>query len=333
MACSENIESEAHVRRYLGLSLLLLLPMVACRQPVVEPKPPSASTEAPAAISEKVEAPGVHNVIRVSERLYSGSSPEGDQGFESLQKLGIKTVISVDGAQPDVERARKFGLRYVHLPISYNGVPREQALRIAKAARDLPGAVYMHCHHGKHRSPAATAVVQMCLDEKCSVATAVATMKTAGTSPHYTGLYAAPGEFRRPSKLELDRLPADFPEIAAVTDLVQVMVEIEHRWDHLKLVRTAGWKAPPAHPDIDPPHEALQLAEHYHEMGRRADAKDRPEDYRRWTTESELGAKMLETALRAKPAPDTKAAELGYKQVSTACTQCHAKYRDVPQKP
>jgi protein tyrosine phosphatase (PTP) superfamily phosphohydrolase (DUF442 family) len=312
---------------------MLLSPILACRQAVVEPQPPSASTEAAAVAPVKVEAAGVHNVLRVSERLYSGSSPEGDQGFESLQKLGIKTVISVDGARPDVERARKFGLRYVHLPIGYDGVPREQALRLAKAVRDLPGPAYLHCHHGKHRSPAATAIVQLCLDDQCSVATALATMKTAGTSPHYVGLYAAPQEFRRPSSAELDRLPADFPEVAAVTGMVQIMVEIEHCWDHLKLVRTAGWKAPPAHPDLDPPHEALQLAEHCHELGRRPDARDRPEDFRRWATESELGAKMLEKALRAQPAPDAQAAELGYKQVSTACTQCHAKYRNVPQKP
>ncbi|MBL8794076.1 MAG: hypothetical protein JNM56_09225 [Planctomycetia bacterium] len=321
------------MRRYLGLCLLLLLPTLACRRPVAEPQPPGGAAEAPAVSPEKVELAGLHNVLRVSDRLYSGSSPEGDTGFASLQKLGVKTVISVDGAKPDVERARQFGLRYVHLPIGYDGVPREQALKIARAVRDLPGPVYLHCHHGKHRAPAATAVVQLCLDDRCSIANALATMQTAGTSPHYTGLYAAPGEFRRPSKLELDRTPADFPEIAKVSGLIEVMIEIEHRWDHLKLVRAAGWKAPPTHPDIDPAHEALQLAEHYHEMARRPDVQDRPEDFRRWTTASEKGAKLLETALRVRPAPDAKQAELGYKQAATACTQCHAKYRDVPRKP
>ena len=45
----------------------------------------------------------------------------------------MRTVISVDGARPDVVRAHSFGLRYVHLPIGYDGVPREQALRIARA--------------------------------------------------------------------------------------------------------------------------------------------------------------------------------------------------------
>lgn len=58
-----------------------------------------------------VELPGLHNVIHVSDQLYSGGSPEGDAGFESMKKLGIKTILSVDGARPDVGRAKKFQMR------------------------------------------------------------------------------------------------------------------------------------------------------------------------------------------------------------------------------
>ncbi len=79
-----------------------------------------------AAYPEKVEARGLHNVHRVSERLFSGSSPEGDEGFRSVRDLGIRTIITVDGAKPDVDRARRHGLRYVHLPIGYDGVPEAQ---------------------------------------------------------------------------------------------------------------------------------------------------------------------------------------------------------------
>ena len=74
-----------------------------------------------------VEAAGLHNVFQLNERLYSGGGPEGDSGFASLKKLGVKTVISVDGARPDVARARAHGLRYVHVPIGYRGVPQAQA--------------------------------------------------------------------------------------------------------------------------------------------------------------------------------------------------------------
>jgi hypothetical protein len=280
-----------------------------------------------------VQAPGLHNVYRISEKLYSGSSPEGEVGFRSLQQLGVKTVLSVDGGRPDVALARRFGLRYVHLPIGYDGVPREQALRIAREVRDLPGPVYLHCHHGRHRGPAAAAVAHLCLDEKCGVAAAVAEVRRAGTDPRYQGLYAAPGQLRRPTRQELDQVPANFAEVAEVAALAQAMVALDGHWERLKQVRAAGWKAPPEHPDVDPPHEALQLLEQYREARRLLQAQARPAEFRRWLAEAEEGAKELEAALRdrAKKPADGSAAEKAFRRAERACTRCHARYRDVPQ--
>src|SRR5262249_999764 len=99
--------------------------------------------------------PGLHNVYRITDKLYSGSSPLGATGFCSLQKLRIKPIISGDGARPDFAAARAECLRYVHIPFGYDGIPPEQILRLAKAVRDLPGPIYIHCHHGMHRGPAA----------------------------------------------------------------------------------------------------------------------------------------------------------------------------------
>jgi hypothetical protein len=82
--------------------ILLMLPVAGCRQSL--------------SASAKVEAKGLHNVYRITDKLISGSSPEGDEGFRSLKELGIKTIISIYGARPDLDHARKYGLRYVHLP-------------------------------------------------------------------------------------------------------------------------------------------------------------------------------------------------------------------------
>ena len=87
----------------------------------------------------RIDAAGVPNLIRLSDHIYQGAMPQGDAGFASLEKLGVKTVITVDGARPDLEDAHKHGIRYVHLPMSYDGMTREQALRVAKAVRDLAG--------------------------------------------------------------------------------------------------------------------------------------------------------------------------------------------------
>ncbi|MFO0877594.1 MAG: hypothetical protein U0840_09490 [Gemmataceae bacterium] len=318
--------------RHVTAATTVLLAGLLCschRRESPAPPEPVARSE-----PKKVEVAGLHNVYKLSESLYSGSGPEGDVGFASLEKLGIKTVISVDGARPDVDRARKCGMRYVHLPIGYDGVPRKQALRIARAVRDLPGPVYLHCHHGKHRGPAAAGAAMLCLDDACGAEEALAWLRTAGTDPRYTGLYLSARETRRPTKEELDSVPGDFPEVAEVGGLAKLMVEVDHRWDHLKLAREAGWKRPPAHPDIDPPHEVLQLAELYREAGRLSGGKGKHGDeLRRWLVESEATAKRLEGALRGgkKGVMDAAGAEKAFKQVEADCKRCHAKHRDVPQ--
>ena len=284
---------------------------------------------------EVIRAAGLPNVIRVSEKLLSGGMPESDVGFRSLKQLGVKTVISVDGAKPEVELARRYGLRYVHLPIGYDGVPMEQGRRLARAVRDLPGQVYLHCHHGKHRSPAAAAVVQLCLDERCTVKAVVAMMKKAGTDPKYIGLYASPRELQRPTKQELDQVSGDFPEVASIGGLMQNMVQVDERWDHLKRIKAAGWKGPKDHPDLDPAHEALMRWEHFMEAGRIPGAFQRPALFREYMKEAEGAAKDLETGLRTLKTTGSVPAgslEKAFQRSEASCVKCHARYRDVPQK-
>jgi protein tyrosine phosphatase (PTP) superfamily phosphohydrolase (DUF442 family) len=283
----------------------------------------------------KIEVKGLHNVYRITDNLISGSSPEGDEGFRSLRELGIKTIISVDGLRPDVERAHRFGLRYVHLPFGYDGIPRQRVLELAKAVRVLPGPFYVHCHHGQHRGPAAAAALHLCMDEKCTVEQAVGEMKRAGTDPHYTGLYAVPKTLVRPTSTDLDRLPADFPEVARIADLAQLMVENDSRWDNLKLIRAAGWKTPADHPDLDPPHEALQLVENFREASRLGQVKKRPEEFRSWLADAEKKAKELEQVLRRTKEQrelDKATVEQVYQNAGASCVHCHSKYRDVPQR-
>ncbi len=112
-----------------ALCLILLLPWPVCAALLVRhaESPGSALSEPRSQNSATdpgpLEMPGLHNVYRLTEQLLSGSSPEGEEGFRSLEKLGVKTILTVDGARPDVALAHKHGLRYVHLPIGYDGVP------------------------------------------------------------------------------------------------------------------------------------------------------------------------------------------------------------------
>jgi protein tyrosine phosphatase (PTP) superfamily phosphohydrolase (DUF442 family) len=266
------------------------------------------------------------NPWQVHPKVISGGLPEGEAAFQQLEDLGVKTVISVDGGRPDVELAKKHGMRYVHLPHGYDGVPEDRMQELAKAVRDLPGLVYIHCHHGKHRSPSASAVACVAAGLLAPSA-AEPILVAAGTSQDYQGLYQSAREARAFESKLLDELQPDFPETARLPPLAEAMVALEHTHDHLKQVAAAGWQAPPRHPDIAPAHEALLLREHFAEMLRTDAVKAEPDKFQALLRDSEAAAQELENALKAGQADQARQA---LARVSANCKSCHITYRDVP---
>jgi protein tyrosine/serine phosphatase len=60
-------------------------------------------------------------------------------------------------------------------------ISQERTKELAKADRELAGPIYLHCHHGKHRSPAA-AVVACVTAGLILPHAALPILRTAGTS-------------------------------------------------------------------------------------------------------------------------------------------------------
>ena len=278
-----------------------------------------AFTAEPAPPPVPLEMPGVHHAFRVSERLLSGSQPEGEAAFAALARAGVKTIVSVDGAKPDVETARKFGLRYLHQPFGYDGIPAERVRQLARAvAITGDGAIFVHCHHGKHRGPAAIAV--MCeATAGWTPERAEAWLRQAGTADDYPGLYRAAREFRPISPEEIARV-GELPEITATPELVDTMVAIDAQFDLLKAAQKAGWATPAI-------HDAVLLREHFREMARTADTAQRSADYRAKLAQAESSAKALQAAFRT-PAAGAPTLDSALKKTAQTCAACHAAYRN-----
>lgn len=282
-----------------------------------------ASNEEP----KRIEVPGIENLFRLSPNLLSGGQPEGEEAFQALADLGVRTIVSVDGARPDLALARKYGLRYVHLPVGYDGIPHDRAMALAKVMKDAKGTIYVHCHHGKHRGPAAAAVCAM-VAERWDHATARQWLERAGTSPDYTGLYASIDSFVPPSDTALNTLTAaDLPEQAEVPDLVEGMVEIDLRWEHLKIIAGAGFTVPNDHPDLDPAHEATLLVEHYRELARLDESQGRGEVFLSLLARSERNALTLRDSLRPSTI-NREAASTAFQAAAKDCKACHSRFRD-----
>lgn len=305
------------------LAMMILCIAGCASQPQSQPV---VAKPAPAKI-KKLAAKHLPNAVRVHERVISGGMPEGDASFAELKELGIKTVISVDGAKPDVALAQKYGMRYVHLPHGYDGVPATRAKELAKAVRDLPGPIYIHCHHGKHRSPAATAVA--CVgagligkDDAAKV------LQAAGTSEAYRGLFQSAAAAHPLDQALLDALQADFPAIAKLPAMAGAMVEIEHIHDRLQAIERSGWKTPVDMPALEPDHEALLLREHFTELLRTKEVQAKSAKFQQLTKEAESAALALEEGLKSAASPAESSKLL--LAVSNNCKACHTAFRDVP---
>jgi protein tyrosine phosphatase (PTP) superfamily phosphohydrolase (DUF442 family) len=298
--------------------------MFARAQPTT-PNSASATNPLPASVHAR-QAPGLENFYQLGSNIYSGSAPEGDAGFAALKALGIKTIITVDGAKPDVATARRFGLRYVHLPFGYDGVPLTQGLRLVKAVETLPGPVYIHCHHGLHRGPAGVAVVCMAT-EGWTADQAVAWLHQAGTATNYAGLYRSVAAFHPPTADALQSVTNDFPETSPVSALADVMLEIDARMDNVKLTQKAGYQAPSTHPDLAPENEALLLHELLKELVRSPLAEERSQDFRDKLVTAEEAANSYHLSLLITPF-DPKRSDATLLRLNTACAACHQAYRN-----
>lgn len=277
-------------------------------------------------------APGIHNLFALGTNVFSGNTPEGEEGFAALAKLGVKTIISVDGAKPEVELARKHGLRYVHLPHGYDGISTNLQLQLIKAGQSLPGPIYVHCHHGKHRGPAAAAVICMA-DQGWNKAQAEAFLVKAGTATNYVGLYGVVREFKKPTIEQLRAMPLSFPETAKVSGLVEVMVQIDERWEHLKAIRAAGYLSPKEQPDLQPANETVILWEHYREAQRFPETIQHGSDMIEQFKSAENAAKEVERLLRlfaAEARPEIKGQlDKAFDGVAKSCSTCHQAHRDA----
>jgi protein tyrosine phosphatase (PTP) superfamily phosphohydrolase (DUF442 family) len=259
-------------------------------------------------------------LIKISSRIYSGSEPHGEEGIDSLAQLGVKTIVSVDGAKPKVDLAREYGLRYVHIPIGYDGVPEEAGLALARVVKEAKPPIYIHCHHGKHRGPVAAAVACIAAGDTLSK-DAVQILVRAGTSKDYTGLWRDVEKYAPPP--EGAELP-ELVEIAEVGSFTAAMAQVDRAYDNLKLCRDANWSVPPEHPDILPSQEALLLQEGLREATRNTNGSD-DERFTKWLAEAEEMAISLRNDLHAK---DATSANRRFTLLEAACKQCHKSYRD-----
>ncbi|MEO0529752.1 MAG: hypothetical protein AAF266_04150, partial [Planctomycetota bacterium] len=112
----------------------------------------------------------------------------------------------------------------------YGAIPEEALDQLVAVARDCERPVYVYCHHGRHRGPAAAAIV-------CRAAGlldrdgALELLRTAGTDPAYGGLWTSVADF------DPTRTPATTTRLVARSDVSPLrlaMGQLDRAWDTIQ---------------------------------------------------------------------------------------------------
>ena len=107
--------------------------------------------------------PGVGNFEKVNDHVYRGAQPTG-QGFQSLAKLGIQTVIDLreSGDARSVSEWKAVeaaGMQYISIPMKGYQTPSDQSIAgvLTVLENTTTGPVFVHCRRGADRTGAVIA--------------------------------------------------------------------------------------------------------------------------------------------------------------------------------
>jgi tyrosine-protein phosphatase SIW14 len=107
------------------------------------------------------DLPGLKNFAQVSPILYRGEQP-GAEGFQTLKKMGVKTVVNLRSLHSDRKELQGLGLQYVHIPCqAWNPSEADVAafMQVVRNPKNQP--VFVHCQHGADRTGMMVAVYRM----------------------------------------------------------------------------------------------------------------------------------------------------------------------------
>lgn len=256
------------------------------------------------------------NLQHPTKTIWSGGSPSSSAEFAAIAKLGVRVIVSVDGSKPQIELAKRHGLTYIHIPICYGNIPRTAELSLVRLLNEVEGPFYFHCQHGKHRGPAMAAMAAV-ISKSQSVNEAIESLKTAGTSADYKGLWNSVRSFTPPKDGEV--LP-ELVESAKLAEFQHFMALAGKRFERLRQLSKTDWKSETGTGAVETSallHQSLLEAA-------RLPRTKKDSEFEMAMHRAIGDAFDLRTYLKKKRLADATT-KLGV--LMKSCTSCHADYR------
>jgi len=103
----------------------------------------------------------VKRFARLDDGYYRGGDPEGS--FNFLKSLGVRTIVNLRRERDYRASAEAAGFNYVYIPMTPREPPGDEQVALFLSVVENPAMrpVYVHCHGGKHRTSAMSAVYRV----------------------------------------------------------------------------------------------------------------------------------------------------------------------------
>jgi protein tyrosine phosphatase (PTP) superfamily phosphohydrolase (DUF442 family) len=109
-------------------------------------------TNRPAAWAKLVVQVGVPNLHKITTNLYRSAQPTAE-GFQNLQKMGIKTVINLRSFNSDRDEIGNTGLLREHIFMKAWHPERKEVVKFLQIVTDEKHyPILFHCQHGADRT-------------------------------------------------------------------------------------------------------------------------------------------------------------------------------------
>jgi len=136
---------------------------MACADNVNPSSSHSAAVLDSAHSSERLyNLPGLDNVGRVESGIFRGAQP-GKDGYATLKRMGIKTVIDLRTTANEKKQVEAAGMQAIAVPIvmSRKGLREKVDRVVALMADPANQPVFVHCRHGQDRTGIVVAAYRM----------------------------------------------------------------------------------------------------------------------------------------------------------------------------
>lgn len=140
-------------------------------------------TNRPAAWAKLVVQVGVPNLHKITTNLYRSAQPTAE-GFQSLKKMGIKTVINLRSFNSDRDEVGDTGLLREHIFMKAWHPERKEVVQFLQIVTDEKRyPILFHCQHGADRTGIMCAIYRIAI-QGWSKEDAIQEMKEGGYGYH-----------------------------------------------------------------------------------------------------------------------------------------------------